>query len=380
MKKPDRCRVGVAFTALLCVTIGIGAGCQSEKKPATTPLTPVTVAEVQEYSGSEGVNYSASIVPYQQVSVAFKSAGYVTSILQRQGVDGRMRNLQQGDWVKRGTVLATVRQSDYQHAVDQYKGQLEQAQASAEKSQQDFTRAQALYKGGAMTQSDFDAAKAQYDGSQGSVATAQAAVAQAQQSLADCEVRSPIDAQILSRNIELGTLVGSGTTAFTIGETQYVKGIFGIPDTVLGSVTLGKRQAIQTETYPQSFVGQITAIAPQADQKSRTFQVEVTIPNPKGLLKSGMVATLVLGQAKLATPLVVVPISAIVSAGDGSKMFSVFVAVHEGDKDVARRRIVQPGAAFGNMVSIVKGVTSGERVLLNGATLVTDGQPVRIIQ
>ena len=73
----------------------------------------MTVAEVQEYSGAEGVNYSASVVPYTQLSVTFKSAGYVTSILQRKGVDGRVRNLQQGDWVKKDTVLATVRQSDY---------------------------------------------------------------------------------------------------------------------------------------------------------------------------------------------------------------------------------------------------------------------------
>jgi RND family efflux transporter MFP subunit len=379
MKKTEKIHASLRFLVILMIA-ALATGCESEKKPAETPPTPVTIADVQEYSGSEGANYSASIVPYQQVSVAFKSAGYVTGILQRKGVDGRVRNLQQGDWVKKGTVLATVRQSDYQQAVDQYKGQLEQAKASAQKSDQDFARAQALYKADAMTQSDFDAAKAQYDGSQGAVATAQAAVAQAQQALEDCEVRAPTDSQVLSRNIEIGALVGAGTTAFTIGETLTVKAIFGIPDTVLGAVTLGKKQAIQTETYPQQFMGRITAVAPQADQKSRTFQVEVTIPNPQDLLKSGMVATLVLGQARLATPLLVVPISAIVSSGDGSKTFSVFVAVHEGDKDIARRRTVLPGGAFGNLVAIQRGVNLGDRVLLNGATLVSDGQAVRIIQ
>ena len=172
------------FPLTLFLLVLAQIGCESPSKPLEAPLVPVTVAEVQEYSGAEGVNYSASIVPYQQVPVAFKSAGYVTSILQRQGVDGRVRNLQQGDWVKKGTVLATVRQSDYRDALNQYKGQLEQAQAGAEKSNQDFARAQALYKANAMTQSDYDAAKAQYDSSQGTVASAQAAVAQAEQSLA----------------------------------------------------------------------------------------------------------------------------------------------------------------------------------------------------
>lgn len=379
MKENRQLSSGVALLVVFACT-GIATGCPSEKRPVEAPLVPVTVAEVQEYSGNEGVNYSASIVPYQQVPVAFKSAGYVTSILQRNGVDGRVRNLQPGDWVKKGMVLASVRQSDYQQAVDQYKGQLAQAQASQKKASQDFARAQALYEANALTQPDFDSAKAQYDGSQGAVATAQAAVAQAQQALADCEVTAPLDGQVLARNIELGMLVGAGTTAFTLGETQTVKAVFGVPDTVLGSVSLGKKQAIRTESYAESFEGQITAISPQADQKSRTFQVEVSIPNLRGRLKAGMVATLILGQARLAVPLIVVPINALVAPDDGSKAFNVFVVVHEGDKDVARRRVVEPGATFGNMVSIAKGVRLGDRVLLSGATLVKDGQAVHIFQ
>jgi RND family efflux transporter MFP subunit len=318
-------------------------------------------------------------VPYTQLSVTFKSAGYVTSILQRKGVDGRVRNLQQGDWVKKDTVLATVRQSDYEHAVNQYKGQLEQAQAGAEKSKQDFTRAQALYNANALTQTDYDSAKAQFDSTQGAVATSQAAVAQAQQALSDCELRAPMDGQILNRNIELGALVASGTTGFTMGDMRTVKAVFGVPDTVLAAVALGKKQAIQTETYNQQFMGLITAISPQADQKSRTFQVEVSVPNPKDLLKSGMVATLILGQSKLGVPLLVVPLNAIVSTVDGSKAFSVFLVQRDGDKDVARRRIVQTGSAFGNTVAILKGLNPGDRVLLNGATLVSDGQVVHII-
>jgi multidrug efflux system membrane fusion protein len=376
----NRIRIRIArLVSVLALTVSaVPVGCNAPHKPAETLPIPVTVAEVQEYSGNEGVNYSASIIPYEQVPVAFKSAGYVTSILQRMGADGRTRNLQPGDRVKKGTTLATVRRSDYQHAVQQYKGQLAQAQAGAEKSKSDFARAQALYNANALTQTDYDAAKAQLDSSMGLLTTSTASVAQAQQALSDCELRSPADGQILSRNIELGALVGSGTTGFTMGDTRRVKAIFGIPDTVLTQVSPGKKQQIQTETYSQSFVGRVTAVAPQADQKSRTFQIEVTVPNEKGLLKSGMVATLVLGQSKSTTPILVVPLAAVVSPGDGSNNFNVFLVVREGNKDVARRRPVQPGAAYGNMVSIAEGVSLGDRVLLNGATLVNDGQAVRV--
>jgi RND family efflux transporter MFP subunit len=148
---------------------------------------------------------------------------------------------------------------------------------------------------------------------------------------------------------------------------------------LLSSVQLKQRQGIRTETYTQEFFGQISAISPQADQKSRTFQVEVTIPNAKGLLKSGMVATLDIGGAKLRTPALVVPIESVVSAADGSKTFSIFVVTHQGDKDTVHRRTVQPGPAFGNMISILQGISRGDRVVINGATLLNDGQAVHVI-
>src|SRR5262249_44370408 len=99
----------LTYTAVAAVCL---CGCRSEQKPKETPPTPVTVAAVEQYSGPEAVSYSASIVPYVQVPLMFKSGGYVTNILQRKGADGRMRNIQQGDFVKKDTVLATVRQED----------------------------------------------------------------------------------------------------------------------------------------------------------------------------------------------------------------------------------------------------------------------------
>jgi len=369
----------LAAAATLIVAAGHLTGCRSEDKSQEHAPIPVSVTPVEEYSGSEAISYSASIVPYVQVPLMFKSGGYVTSILQRTGADGRTRNIQQGDFVKKDTILATVREEDYEHTVQQYTGQLDQAKASATKAKEDFARASALYAANAMTQSDYDAAKAQMDSSQGAVTTAQAALGQAQQALADCRLRAPIDSTVLARNIEIGTLVAGGTQAFTLGDIRLVKAVFGVPDTLLSAIKLGKKQNVLTETYPQPFAGQITAVSPQADQKSRTFQVEVTIPNEKELLKSGMVATLDLGQSALQHPVLVVPLSAIVSISDGLKSFSVFVVTGEPGKEVAHRRPIQPGSAYGNKVAITSGVSLGDRVISNGATMVVDGQPVRVI-
>jgi RND family efflux transporter MFP subunit len=354
------------------------AGCPPEKRPVDVPLLPVKVAAVEPFSGNQGVTYSANIVPYAQVPLLFKSSGFVTTILQRKGADGRVRNVQQGDFVKKDTVLATVRQDDYRNVVEQAEGQLEQAQAAQVKAEQDMKRASALLAANAMTQANFDATKQELDTAKGTTVAAQGSLSQAQQSLTDCELSSPMDALVLSRNIEVGMLAAAGTQAFTVADTHLVKAVFGIPDTLLDTVHLGANQLVTTESLRQGFMGRITAITPQADQKSRTFQVEVTIPNAKGALISGMVATLNLGQGKLSSAVLVVPLESIVSAGEMAKNFNVYVVTREGDKDVARRRPVRPGNAYGDRVAILSGVALGDRVITNGATLVKDGQAVRV--
>src|ERR1700690_1384672 len=362
-------RLGIGSALLAAVSM---IGCAESHKKEDAPPLPVKVAEVAQFSGNQGVVYSASIVPIAQLPLLFKSAGYVTSILQREGADGRTRSILLGDLVKKDTVLATVRQQDYRNVVTQAQGQLDQALAAQAKGQEDMKRANALLAANAITQPSFDATKQAVDSANGAVLTAQGALSQAQQSLADCELRARVDLVVVSRNIELGQLVATGTQGFAVADTRFVKAVFGIPDSLLGVVRLGADQIVTTDTLSEQFLGKITGISPKADQKSRTFQVEVTIPNPRGLLISGMVASLSLGDRKLAAPVLVVPLSAVVSSGEGSRNFSVYVVTREGDKDVARIKAVQPGSAYGDRVEIASGVSLGERVVTNGATLVKD--------
>src|SRR5262249_19765394 len=153
--------------------------------------TPVKVETVQSYPPSVGARYSASIIPGSQVPLAFSVGGYADRILQAKGSDGRLRNIQQGDSVARGQVLAGVRLKDYAVRVDQASGQLEQARASlvtsarqvtevevaAEKARLDFDRAQALYSTQSMTKSEYDAAKSQHDLYQAKIETAKSQLA-----------------------------------------------------------------------------------------------------------------------------------------------------------------------------------------------------------
>jgi RND family efflux transporter MFP subunit len=358
--------------------LGLLAGCTKEKPVEKAPV-PVTVSVAELYSGGTKSPYSASIVPNVQVSLAFKSSGYVTNVLKVKSPAGGMRYLDLGDWVKRGTVLATVRQQDYQNALEQAEGQLGQALAVSLNAQQTFARAQALMAAKALTQPDYDSAKAQLDSTSESVKTAEGALRNAKQALSDCELVAPMDSWVANRNVDVGDFAATGTVGFTLVDTLQVKAVFGVPDTLLAKLQLGQKQRVMTEALSQAFGGRITAISPQADTKSRSFQVEVTIPNPRNELKSGMIATLDVGQGKLEHPLTVVPLSAIVSPSQGSKTFVLYVVAREGQSTIARRRQVDLGDTYGNSVAILQGVAAGDRVISNGANYVRDGDAVQLL-
>lgn len=360
------------LAALLC------SGCAHRGVPAPE-ATPVRVSPAGTLTESGGLRYSANIEALSQVSLAFKSAGYVDQIIQRKGADGRVRVLQAGDRVSEGEILAHVRESEYSDRVNSAKAQIDQAQASYDKAKLDFERAANLYKNDSYTKAQYDAAKAALDSGAASVESAKAGWQQAKTGLADCSLRSPLNGWVLSRSVEVGALVGNGSPAFVLADTHLVKAIFGVPDTKVASVRLGAPQAITTSSSPDEFHGRITSVSPSADPKSRVFSVEVTIPNADNRLKAGMIATLTLGAALLEAPATVVPLSAVVRSSQQPDGFAVFVMTKQGEKNIVGERSVEIGDTLGNLISITKGLKPGESVVITGSTLIKDGDEVKVI-
>src|ERR1700754_3446630 len=101
-------------------------------KPAAVVPKPVRVQPVEVLSNNSALRYSASIGPSTQLDLAFKVGGYVSSIQQVRGVDGQMRHIQGGDVVRKGTVLATVRQGDYRVKVNEAESQVNEAKDGIE--------------------------------------------------------------------------------------------------------------------------------------------------------------------------------------------------------------------------------------------------------
>jgi len=363
-----------AFTLLAGAT-----ACKQQTTAGAAPL-PVHTATVQSIDVGNAAKYSANIVPYAQVTLSFQSGGYVDSIRQVKNPSGGMRNIDQGDYVQKGTVLATVRQQDYQDKVQQAKAQLDRSQAELQKAKLSFDRVSALYATQSATKPDYDSAQAQLASTTASVSGAQAQLSEANVALAYCQLLAPFSGWVVSRNIDLGTLVGPATNGFTLADTESVKAVFGVPDTSIRRVRLGQHLAITTDAFPQTFDGRVSAISPAADPKSRVFSVEVTIPNAHDRLKSGMIASLSLNGSQLKQSLLAIPLSAVIRDPSRANGFAVMIAEGGGDSPTARLRAVELGDIYGNMIAAKGGLNSGEAVVTTGVNLIKSGDKVRVIQ
>jgi RND family efflux transporter MFP subunit len=362
-------------TVLVAMTIS--CGCQHEAALPAKPPVAVRLADVTQYQSSEGLRYSASLIPYTQVDVAFRTTGYVTVVKQIKSADGRTRNVGTGDRVTRGTVLAQIRRQDLKNQADESAGQVDAAVAQHAQAEQDFNRAKALYATQSLTKPDYDQAQARFDSTLAAVNQTKAAQRQALLSLSDSQLEAPLSGYITARNVDVGTLASPSSAAFSIADTSAVKATFGVPEDALNLVHEGQQLMLQLQNGAAQYSGRVTSISPSADVRNRVFAIEVTLSNRKNTLKPGMIASVELG-GKREAPQPSVPLSAIVPYPGEAGQFAVVVAEQRSGQWKAHIRRVTVGETHGSSATVT-GVRAGEKVVAIGAQLVKEGDSLSVI-
>lgn len=353
----------------------------SRDKAVEPPPTPVRILAVAAGSADSRLKYTASFVPKAQVEMAFKVGGYVEDILQVNGPDGKPRDVQPGDRVAAGALLARVRVSDYAAQSNQARGALNEAQAQLRQAELDYQRASELLKGGYIAKSEFDRATELLSVARAKVEQGRSALQAADINVGDTELKSPMACFVVKRQVERGTLVKPGTLAFVLSDLSSVKAQFGVPDAALPLVKAGDSLSVVVEVLGnKSFPGTVLSVSPSADDKNRVFAVDVEVQNPSFELKEGMIASVTLGGDQPGQALgMVVPLSAVVRPADGSQGYMVWVVADSGGKPRVAGRKVQLGAVKGDTVAVTSGLAVGERVVVSGASQVVEGQAVNII-
>ncbi|MFZ2958532.1 MAG: efflux RND transporter periplasmic adaptor subunit [Candidatus Ozemobacteraceae bacterium] len=396
----------IVFCAAIFHVFKMSAETAKIKPAFPVPVTTLTVAPSEN---SRGWRFVGTFESEVYVELAFKLTGYVRELCRVSDSNGGTRALQGGDVVSSGTILAHVRDEEYQSrllqasagvgeakaALEMARAQVFGAKASLDQAKSDYERAQRLFKTESLTKVELDGAKAKYEVAKSSMQSAEAQVLslsaktsgaqdarqEVQTVVRDTLLRAPFSGLLLKRNVEEGTLVSAGTVGFSLADVSRMKFIFGIPDKLLGQVTMGMSLTATLEAYPgKLFPGRVTRISPMADSNTRLFDVELSIPNEEGLLKPGMIGSIRLEETSHREVVGSLPFEAIVRLNPTSNAFGVLVVASEQGKTIARMKEIKLGLPDGNQVEIISGIKEGDRVVVDGAAFISDGEAITIVE
>ena len=372
-------KINTLTFAFAFLITGVLSSC-SDNVSSDKTLTPVRVESAGPRSASKTFRFSATVTPQTQVDLAFRVNGYIREILQIRGADGHMRILQPGDFVTKRMVLARVNETDYVAKKIEAGSQVKEARSALEKGREDFNRAKILYATKSIIAPTYEKDRKEFQVAQAQVEGALAKLEQANLNLAYCAVTPPLDGVIIERKIEVGSLATPGSVAFVLADISSVKVLFGVPDVLLRDVRPGQKLTVSTQSFgDERFAGIVTQIAPAANTRTRIFEVEITVQNPDGRLRPGMIATLDLTRQGSGETAVMAPLSAIVRSRRDASEYAVFIVEGHKGKSIARIRDVRLGGVYGNMIEVREGLKADEDIVVTGAQLIRDGEEVRII-
>lgn len=193
-------------------------------------------------------------------------------------VAGRLTELskEEGDYVKVGDLLATIDDEPYQIGLQQAQAQVLQAQATYDYAERNFQRQSELMKTNAVSKDQLDNSKTARDQAQANLALALANVEQAKLNITDSQLYSPTEGTILTRAIEVGTMLNSATTVYAISIAKPIWIKAYIDEINLAQAIPGRKVYIYTDARPnEPYIGQIGFVSSTAEFTPKTVQTEV---------------------------------------------------------------------------------------------------------
>ncbi len=331
----------VKISSLLFLTLTLLCGCsgKEEKKNDDKETKPVVKVEtVQERLVDQLGNYTATVEAQAVNNISAAMSNRIKAIYVDEGV-----RVSKG---QRLVVLDDVNTTNYQIQVDNARANLNNVQV-------EYNRALELYKIGGGTKQQLDQMETQLINAKNALAAAQRTYRNAAENTV---LTSPISGVVTKRNYDPGDMTGQ-LPILTISQVQPVKIVINVSESELPKVHKGMPATILFDTFgSEEFKGTITMTMPTVDPATRTFGVEITVPNPDSRILPGMFGRvqLKLGQANH----VVVPDRAVVKQqGSGNH----YVYVYKDGKVEYHK--VELGQRIGDAYELLSGVEDGSQVV-----------------
>lgn len=331
---------------LFLMVAGVMASCgsQSEEQAAQTEVVipQVRVKQVFEREVEQIETFSATV-----------AANVVNNISPKMSLRIKTINVEVGDHVKKGQVLATMDPLN-----------LTQAKLQMVNDSLEFSRTTKLYEVGGCSKSEWDARKLASTISRTNY----------ENLLENTILLSPISGIVTARNYDAGDMYAMAQPLYTIAQITPVKLNVNVSESLYTQIKKGMNVDVKLDVYgDEVFKGVVKLVYPTIDPATRTFPVEVVIPNHNERVKPGMFArvTFSYGSANH----VVVPDQAVIKqTGAGDK----YVYAVEDGKVVFKK--VELGRRMDTEYELLSGVKSGDVVITEGHARVVNGAQVEVVK
>lgn len=335
---------------IMCACSG---GDNKEKKEEVEKKPLVKLAQVNSRDVVQEGNYTATVEPFLINNISSSAPLRIKQIL-----------VDEGMLVSAGQRLVVLDDVN----TTSYELQLQNAKASLQNVQLNYDRALELFKIGGGTKQNVDQMELQLVNAKNAVASAERALRNVRENTV---LTSPISGVVTARNYDPGDMTGA-QPVLTVAKVQPVKIVINVSESELSKVTNGMPAVVTFDTYgDEQFDGRVTLISPTVDAASRTFGVEVTLPNADSRVRPGM-----FGRVKLNLGVanhVVVPDKAVVKQSGSGKHF---VYVYDGGK--VSYNEVELGQRLGDSYELLSGVADGSQVVVSGASKLVSGMEVDV--
>ena len=336
----------VIFSSLFMVS-----NAQAEQATTLNPLPTFLVerAEVNYLPRGKMINASGRLANKSEQKLSFKTSGPVAKIL-----------VDEGDWVKKGQLLAQLNQ-------EEINAQVAQSQSMFDEAKRNTDRYQALYKKRVVPVERLQSAETRLE-----VARSDLRIAKFNQ--LHSIIIAPDDGRILKRAIETNEMISPFQTAFVMSLSKGGWVIrSGVTDKDIVRINKGDTTAIQLDAYPGKVLkGQVSEVGAAADTRSHLFEIEITLSETELRLHSGFISRLAITPSQQ-EPVALLPIEAIVEAK--STKAQVFII---NDSKEVKQIDVDIAWLESNAVAIRSGLTEGSYVVTSGATYLHDGDIVSL--
>jgi RND family efflux transporter MFP subunit len=338
-------------------------GCRQAAEEPPPEVRPVRAVTIATQNAGDTIMLTGTVQAQTEINESFRIGGRLIE-----------RNVEVGDRVRPGQLLARLDPQNEESSLQAARAQLVAAQAQLVEARNNHTRMRDLVAENAVSRAAFDQAVAVLQTAESQVNSARASVNLAENRLSYTQLHATVAGVVTARGAEPGEVVGAGSMVVQVAREGSRDAVFDVPAQIKDSAVRKIGISIALVDDPKiTAIGTVREVSPRADPVTGTFAVRVQIQDPPPQMRLGSTIT---GRVQLdSTPTIQIPATALMRAEGGAAVW-IFDATAG---TVAARNITVAGSNA-KTIQVASGLNPGDVVVTAGVQALRPGQKVRLLE